>query len=88
MNRRLFWKIFLPFWVAQALLLGLLYIRLHHRLHVENPWWVQPERHEFPSMAELAVRRYEEAGQAALRATLDQMAMPHRTNFSGPLFRH
>ena len=25
MNRRLFWKIFLPFWVAQALLLGALY---------------------------------------------------------------
>ena len=27
MNRRLFWKIFLPFWVAQALLLGVLYLR-------------------------------------------------------------
>ena len=30
MNRRLFWKIFLPFWVAQALLLGVLYMRLHY----------------------------------------------------------
>jgi two-component system sensor histidine kinase CpxA len=81
MNRRLFWKIFLPFWVAQALLLGLLYIRLHHRLHAENPWWVQPERREFPAMAELAVQRYEDGGQPVLRAMLDQMAMPHRTSF-------
>ena len=34
MNRRLFWKIFLPFWVAQALLLG-----VQHQLEAS----VQPE---------------------------------------------
>ncbi len=51
MNRRLFWKIFLPFWVAQALLLGVLYLRLHYRLHAENPWWVQPERRLVPTLA-------------------------------------
>ena len=64
MNRRLFWKIFLPFWVAQALLLGVLYMRLHYRLHAENPWWVQPERRLVPTLADLAVRRYEDGGQA------------------------
>ena len=66
MNRRLFWKIFLPFWVAQALLLGVLYMRLHYRLHAENPWWVQPERRLVPTLADLAAQRYEEAGQPAL----------------------
>ena len=81
MNRRLFWKIFLPFWVAQALLLGVLYMRLHYRLHVENPWWVQPERRLVPTLADLAVRRYEDGGQPALRAVLDQTAMPHRSNY-------
>jgi two-component system sensor histidine kinase CpxA len=81
MNRRLFWKIFLPFWVAQALLLGVLYMRLHYRLHAENPWWVQPERRLVPSLAELAARRYEEGGQPALRALLDQSSMPHRVNY-------
>jgi len=81
MNRRLFWKIFLPFWVAQALLLGLLYMRLHYRLHAENPWWVQPERRLVPTLANEAVRRYEVAGQPALRALLDQSAMPHRSNY-------
>jgi len=81
MNRRLFWKIFLPFWVAQALLLGMLYLRLHYRLHAENPWWVQPERRLVPTLADLAVRRYEEGGQPALRALLDQTAMPHRSDY-------
>ena len=81
MNRRLFWKIFLPFWLAQALLLGLLYMRLHYRLHSENPWWVQPERRLIPNFADLAVERYEQAGQSALLALLDQSSMPHRVNY-------
>lgn len=81
MNRRLFWKIFLPFWVAQALLLGLLYMRLHYRLHAENPWWVQPERRLIPNFADLAVERYEQGGRPALLALLDQSSMPHRVNY-------
>jgi two-component system sensor histidine kinase CpxA len=81
MNRRLFWKIFLPFWVAQALLLGVLYMRLQHRLHNDNPWWVQPERRLVPTLADLAVRRYEQSGQQTLRALLDQVSMPHRANY-------
>jgi len=81
MNRRLFWKIFLPFWVAQAVLLGLLYMRLHYRLHTENPWWVQPERRLLPNLADLAVQRYELGGQAALRGLLDESSLQHRVNY-------
>src|SRR5215472_3595585 len=81
MNRRLFWKIFLPFWVAQALLLGVLYMRLQHRLHNDNPWWIQPERRLVPTLASVAVNRYEESGQPALRVLLDESSMPHRSNY-------
>jgi two-component system sensor histidine kinase CpxA len=81
MNRRLFWKIFLPFWVAQALLLGVLYMRLHYRLHAENPWWIQPDRRLVPSLADLAAHRFEGSGQPALRALLDQSSIPHRVNY-------
>ena len=81
MNRRLFWKIFLPFWVAQALLLGVLYMRLHYRLHAENPWWVQPERRLVPSLADLAVQRFEQNGQPSLRELLDRSSMPRRVNY-------
>ena len=40
MSRRLFWKILLPFWVAQALFLGALYLRVHYRINSEHPWWI------------------------------------------------
>jgi len=81
MNRRLFWKIFLPFWVAQAVLLGALYIRLHYRLHSERPWWIQPERQVMPSLAKLAAQTYDEGQQPALRATLDQFSLKNRASY-------
>ena len=81
MSRRLFWKIFLPFWVAQALLLGALYTRLHYRLHSERPWWIQPERRVMPSLAKLAAETYDEGQQPALRAALDQFSLKNRASY-------
>ncbi|HUI83876.1 MAG TPA: ATP-binding protein [Candidatus Binatia bacterium] len=81
MNRRLFWKIFLPFWVAQALLLGALYLRVHYRISSEHPWWIQPERREMPVLAALAAHTFEEQGQAGLRQLLDSLSLPRRSRF-------
>ncbi len=81
MNRRLFWKIFLPFWVAQAVLLGALYLRVHYRITSEHPWWIQPERREMPELAALAGRRYEERGQTGLADLLNNLSLPHRSRF-------
>ena len=81
MNRRLFWKIFLPFWVAQAILLGALYLRVHYRITSEHPWWIQPERHEMPVLASLAAQRFEHDGQGGLSQLLDGLSLPHRSRF-------
>ncbi len=81
MNRRLFWKIFLPFWAAQALLLGALYLRLHYRITSEHPWWIQPERREMPVLASLAASTFERQGQAGLATLLDDLSLPHRSRF-------
>ena len=81
MNRRLFWKIFLPFWVAQAVLLGALYLRLHYRISSEHPWWIQPERREMPVLANLAAQTFEQQGQAGLVPLLDSLSLPHRSTF-------
>jgi len=81
MNRRLFWKIFLPFWAAQALLLGALYLRVHYRISSEHPWWIQPERKEMPALAEMAAQRFEEQGPAGLRRLFDSVALEHRSRF-------
>ncbi len=81
MNRRLFWKIFLPFWVAQALLLGALYLRLHYRMHSERPWWIQPERQVMPVLAENAARAYEEGQQPGLRRELNKFSLKNRSEY-------
>ncbi len=81
MNRRLFWKIFLPFWVAQALLLGALYLRIHYRINSEHPWWIQPVRREMPVLAELATHRFESHGQAGLAVLLNSISQPRRSEF-------
>ena len=81
MSRRLFWKIFLPFWLAQALLLGALYLRLHYRISSEHPWWIQPERKEMPVLAQLSALQYEQNGSAPLRQLLDSLSLQHRSRF-------
>jgi len=81
MNRRLFWKIFLPFWAAQAVLLGALYLRLHYRITSEHPWWIQPERREMPVLANLAATTFERQGQAGLATLLDNLSLPRRSQF-------
>lgn len=81
MSRRLFWKIFLPFWVAQALLLGALYLRVHYRISSEHPWWIQPERQEMPVLAELAALQFEQHGPVELRQLLDRLSLQHRSRF-------
>jgi two-component system sensor histidine kinase CpxA len=80
-NRRLFWKIFLPFWVAQALLLGALSLRLHVRLHSERPWWVQPSRQVMPQLANDAALAYEQGGKAPLDAFLNEVSLKGRTTY-------
>jgi two-component system sensor histidine kinase CpxA len=81
MNRRLFWKIFLPFWVAQALLLGALYLRVHYRINSEHPWWIQPERHQMPILADLAARTFQEQGPTGLQLLLDNLSLTKRSRF-------
>ena len=81
MNRRLFWKIFLPFWLAQAVLLGALYLRIHYRISSEHPWWIQPERKAMPALANFAAQTFEQQGQAGLSPLLDNLSLKNRSKF-------
>ena len=81
MNRRLFWKIFSPFWLAQAVLLGALYLRIHYRINSEHPWWIQPERREMPVLVNYAVQAYEKQGQAGLAQLLNNLSLQNRSKF-------
>lgn len=81
MSRRLFWKIFLPFWVAQALLLGALYLRLHVRLHSERPWWTQPSRQVMPQLGLDAALEYQRGGTPELDQFLDSISIKNRASY-------
>ncbi len=81
MNRRLFWKIFLPFWVAQALLLGALYLRLHVRLHSERPWWTQSSRQAMPQLGLDAALDFEHGGAPALDGFLNSISIQNRASY-------
>ena len=81
MNRRLFWKIFLPFWVAQALLLGALYLRLHIRHHSERPWWTQPSRQVMPHPGLDAAKTTSAAVKPALEQLLNILSLKNRSAY-------
>jgi len=78
---RLFWKIFLPFWVLQTCLLLLLFYRIHASFGPERPWWLQPERRAMPVLAHAAVKRYTIRGAAELKEQLQDMALERRSQY-------
>jgi signal transduction histidine kinase len=81
MKSRLFWKIFLPFWVLQTCLLLLLFYHIHASFGPNRPWWLQPERRAMPVLARVATWRYTTKGQAGLRELLQGIALERRARY-------
>lgn len=81
MKSRLFWKIFLPFWILQTCIMLFLAYRVHASFGPERPWWVQPERRAVPVLARYATWRYSTRGQDGLRELLQSIALEHRSAY-------
>ncbi len=81
MRSRLFWKIFLPFWILQTCIMLFLAYRVHASFGPERPWWVQPERRAVPVLARYATWRYSTRGQDGLRELLQGIALEHRSSY-------
>lgn len=81
MKTRLFWKIFVPFWVLQTCLLLLLFYRVHASFGPDRPWWLQPERRAMPVLARYAMWRYTAQGQEGLRELLHDIALERRSQY-------
>ena len=73
MKSRLFWKIFLPFWVLQTCLLLLLFYRVHASFG--------QDRRAMPVLARSAIARYATGGQAELREMLNGIALERRARY-------
>jgi two-component system sensor histidine kinase CpxA len=78
---RLFWKIFLPFWILQTCIMLFLAYRVHASFGPDRPWWVQPERRAVPVLARYATWRYDKNGQDGLRETLHGIALEQRSAY-------
>jgi two-component system sensor histidine kinase CpxA len=81
MKSRLFWKIFLPFWILQTTIMLLLAYRIHASYGPDHPWWLQPERRAVPILARYATWRYDTRGQDGLRDLLHGIALEKRSAY-------
>ena len=81
MRSRLFWKIFLPFWILQTIIMLFLAYRVHASFGPDRPWWVQPERRAMPVLARYATWRYSTRGQDGLRELLHDIALDQRSAY-------
>ncbi|MGA3125486.1 MAG: ATP-binding protein [Candidatus Korobacteraceae bacterium] len=79
MKSRLFWKIFLPFWILQTIIMLFLAYRVHASFGPDRPWWVQPERRAIPVLARSATWRYSNRGQQGLRELLQDIDLDNRS---------
>jgi signal transduction histidine kinase len=79
MKSRLFWKIFLPFWVLQTCIMLFLAHQVHASFGPEHPWWVQPERRAVPVLARTAIWRYNTRGAEGLRELLHNIGLEKRS---------
>lgn len=81
MKSRLFWKIFLPFWILQTCIMLFLAFRVHASFGPDRPWWVQPERRAVPVLARYAAWRYSRSGQDGLRELFHDITLNNRSAY-------
>ncbi len=81
MKSRLFWKIFLPFWILQTCIMLFLAFRVHASFGPDRPWWVQPERRAIPVLARYAAWRYSKNGQDGLRELFQNITLNKRSAY-------
>jgi two-component system sensor histidine kinase CpxA len=81
MKSRLFWKIFIPFWVLQTCIMFFMAYQVHSSFGPEHPWWVQPERRAMPVLARSAIWRYSTRGRDALHEQLQSIKLDQRSEY-------
>lgn len=81
MKSRIFWKIFLPFWILQTAIMLFLAYSVHASFGPDRPWWVQPERRAVPVLARYASWRYSTRGQEGLRELFHDIALEKRSAY-------
>jgi two-component system sensor histidine kinase CpxA len=69
-SRRLFWKMFISFWIAQTAFFVYLGFRTHQLTKSSGPLWLISAQRTLPLVADSAVARYETGGEPELKQEL------------------
>jgi two-component system, OmpR family, sensor histidine kinase CpxA len=78
---RLFWKIFLPFWILQTCIMLFAAYRVHTSFGPHHPWWLQPERRAMPVLARYASWRYSSHGHDGLHELINGISLEGRSDY-------
>lgn len=81
MTRRLFWKIFISFWLAQMAFIAYLGVRANQLYGTQGPLWHLSAQKTMPLIAEASLEKYRTGGSSALQAELQKRSDPERINF-------
>jgi signal transduction histidine kinase len=65
-SRRLFWKMFISFWIAQTAFFVYLGLKTHQLTRSSGPLWLISAEHTLPLVADSAVAKFESGGITAL----------------------
>jgi two-component system, OmpR family, sensor histidine kinase CpxA len=76
---RLFWKIFLPFWLLQTCIMLFLAYRVYSSFGPEHPWWLQPELRAMPILGHYATWRYNTQGEEELQDLFQAISLDQRS---------
>ena len=81
MTRRLFWKIFISFWLAQMAFIAYLGVRANQLYGTQGPLWHLSAQKTMPLIAESAITQFKTGGQQALKQDLQKRSDTDRIHF-------
>jgi len=81
MTRRLFWKIFISFWLSQMAFIAYMGVRANQLYGTQGPLWHLSAQKTMPLIAKDVLARYQTGGEQALKAELDKNSEPDRITF-------
>ncbi len=81
MTRRLFWKIFISFWLAQMAFIAYMGVRANQLYGTQGPLWHQVAQKTMPLIGQDALQQFQSGGQAALNAELAKDSDSERIHY-------
>lgn len=81
MTRRLFWKIFISFWLAQMAFIAYMGFRANQLYGTQGPLWHLSAEKSMPLIAQASIAQLKAGGPQAAAAELQKRSDPERINF-------